>query len=174
MKQSPRFLRSRLACATVMIAGLWAIGCAGELPPGVTGQGGTTGGGAGTTGTGGTNGAPPCDAVGKLFANTSKCSSPSGCHANAVQGIDLMSPGLVARLVGKMPPSTSPSCASSGMPYLVPNSNPPMGLLLTKLMNPAPCGSPMPFVDIGGALTSEDRACIDDWALAAIQGRISQ
>jgi len=110
-----------------------------------------------------------------LFANVAKCSSPSGCHANsATAGIDLMSAGLVGRLVGQMPPTTSPLCAASTLPYLVPNSNPPTGLLLSKLMNPAPCGSPMPFVDVGGALTPSERMCIDDWALAATQGRISQ
>ena len=126
----------------------------------------------GTAGTGG--GTPPCDAVAMFLANPSKCSTEQACHANGAQGIDLKSAGVVARLVGKMPSATSPSCSANTMPYLVPNSNPPTGLLLSKLMNPAPCGSPMPFVDIGGALSDADRTCINDWALAAIQGRTTQ
>jgi hypothetical protein len=32
----------------------------------------------------------------------------------------------------------------------------------------------MPFAGIGGALTDAERTCINDWALAATQGRISQ
>jgi hypothetical protein len=110
-----------------------------------------------------------------VLGNAAKCATAGACHGpTGTQGIDLMTPGVVARLVGKMPPSNSVNCAASTMPYLVPNSNPPMGLLLTKLMNPAPCGAPMPFADIGGALSEAERTCINDWALAATQGRISQ
>jgi hypothetical protein len=154
-----------------LAVGLWAVGCAGNLDPSLVPQG--TGGTGSPQGTAGTGGPAPCDALTMILGNTSKCASV-GCHGmTAVQGVDLMSPGVVARLVGRMPPATSPSCATSTMPYLVPNSNPPMGLLLSKLMEPVPCGSVMPFAGIGGALTPADMTCITEWSLAAIQGRIN-
>jgi hypothetical protein len=164
-------LKFRFALTAALAIGLSAIGCAGNIDPSLLPTGSA---GSGGSGTGGTSGTAPCDAVTMLLGNANKCATAGACHApGGPGGLDLMSPGIVARLVGKMANPTL-SCASNAMPYLVANSNPPMGLLLTKLMNPAPCGSPMPFVDIGGPLSDGDRACINDWALAATQGRISQ
>ena len=170
--QALAHVKSKYILFPVLMVGLWAVGCAGNIDPSLISGSAGTGGPAGSAGTTGT---APCDALGMILGNVNKCAAASACHGpTGTQGIDLMTPGVVARLVGKMPPATSTNCAASPMPYLVANSNPPMGLLLTKLMDPAPCGSPMPFAGIGGALTDADRMCINDWALAATQGRISQ
>jgi len=99
---------------------------------------------------------------------------PGICHAmggEAVAGIDFASPGIAARLVNKT--STSASCSPVTTPYLVPNSNPAQGLLLQKLMDPPPCGLIMPFGGGGGPVTTEDSACLNDWATAVAAGRIN-
>jgi hypothetical protein len=138
---------------------VFGTACPGSLD--MTGAGGTMG----TGGTGGAcvpSGAAPCDAF-AMFSGQ-RCSA-LGCHgAGLPNGIDMQSPGLSARLLGKM--STSATCAPSGKPYLVPNSNPATGLLIDKLHPSPPCGSIMPFADIGGVLTSEEMACIMDWSTA--------
>lgn len=167
--QALAHVKSKFILFPTLAVGLWAAGCAGSIDPSLL----TGSGGSGGPGTAGTTGTAPCDAFGMILGNAAKCATAGACHGpTGTQGVDLMTPGVVARLVGKM--STTATCGASGMPFLVAGSNPPTGLLLTKLDAAPPCGAKMPFADIGGVLSASDLACINDWALAATQGRISQ
>jgi hypothetical protein len=96
----------------------------------------------------------------------------SNCHgAVGPQGVDLMSPGLVGRLLNVK--SASATCGSSAMAYLVPCSNPATGLLIDKLNATPTCGVSMPFGGFGGDLNPQEIACINDWATAVTTGRIT-
>jgi hypothetical protein len=165
-------LSSRSVLLAALAVGLWAVGCAGNIDPSLLPSGQAGAGGPGTGGSTGTGGAP-CDAVSMLLANPSKCGTASGCHgATSTQGIDFTAPGLVGRLVGKMPAGASPLCSTSTMPYLVASSNPATGLLFDKLKATPSCGLTMPFGGIGGAITPDEMTCLNDWATAATTGRI--
>jgi len=160
--------RSSFFPASILVlASLALFGCPGSLDPSLTGTGtGCSGGGSGV-----------CDAPTMLFASidTSKgCGSNAGCHGATQKesGLDLVSPGVVGRLLGKMPdPTLSESCKSSTEQYLIANTMPAQGLLIDKL-NSGNCGSPMPF-PIGG-LPADLRTCLMDWATAVTTGMITQ
>jgi hypothetical protein len=47
-------------------------------------------------------------------------------------------------------------------------ANPAESLLLTKLMDPAPCGDPMPLAS-PTPISADDRQCITDWVNAEAQ-----
>jgi hypothetical protein len=155
-------------------------GCGGgALQP--TGAGGTTGTGAssgpaGTSGAAGTSGTI-CDAPALVFqsADTLRgCGSDAGCHGatNHESGLDLVSPGVIARLLDKAPdPVTSVSCMGIKTPYLISNSNPAKGLLIDKLISTPSCGSPQPF-PLGG-LPADQMNCLMQWATAVTTGAIT-
>ena len=161
--RSPTLAALALAVA---VAGL--TGCPGSLDPSLTGTG--TGGSGGTSGV--------CDAPMMLFQSTdlqTGCGSNAACHGATAKesGLDLVSAGVVARLLDKAPdPTMSVSCPNSTMPYLISNTNPAQGLLLDKLNNPASCGSPMPYPV--GNLGSAQKACLLQWATAVTTGMITQ
>jgi hypothetical protein len=78
----------------------------------------------------------------------------TGCHsANAAQ-VDLVSPGVAARLIGKK--STSDDCMNR--PFIATDGS--ASLLIEKLRSPAPCGSTMP---IGAPLTTAETMCLTQW-----------
>src|SRR5215813_13652133 len=110
------------------VAGVGLTGCPGSLDPSLTG---------GTGGTGGTSGV--CDAPMMLFQSTDLqmgCGSNSACHGATAKesGLDLVSAGVVARLLDKAPdPASSVSCSASTMPYLISNTSPAQGLMIDKL-----------------------------------------
>ena len=160
-------LRTMLLLAAVLAN----LGCAGGLEGPPTGAGGTMGTGGTQGSCAPSTGPTPCDAVGTIFA-TQRCSM-SNCHgAIGPEGIDLMSPGLVARLLGVK--SESPVCGGNAMPYLERCSNPARGLLLDKLTQvPPACGEPMPYGGFGGELNPQELACINEWATAVTTGRIT-
>lgn len=106
---------------------------------------------------------PVCpDVVSEILSNPQGCAA-LGCHAAEANqaGLDLESPDLVGRLTN-MP--ASPTC--SGL-LLIDPAFPEMSLLTTKLVAPAPCGSPMP---LGALLPDEDVACLQSWLQAEIGG----
>lgn len=83
----------------------------------------------------------------------SRCAT-AGCHAQkgAAVGLDLESPGLVARVSG----ATAQSSACSGKSVLD-RQKPEQSLLYTKLIDPPACGARMP---LGGALAAADIDCM--------------
>jgi hypothetical protein len=149
---------------------LW-VGCAGDLrDPGrfaflYDGDGGLTdsGSSSGTRDSGGNGGSmdasmpvtPPAAApacVTALFKM--KCGS-IGCHAPGGTQVDLVSANVSTRLVGK-PSSSQLLC--KGRTLVSPTGA--SSLLIDKIMDPPPCGSPMP---VTGSLTDADRSCLTDW-----------
>lgn len=164
MKQTLARPPARFVLLASLLLGVANVACPGGLGE-ETGTGGTGGGGAGGTGGGACvpSGPPPCDAFNTIFAGQ-RC-SVAGCHgAGAPLEIDLQSPGVTARLLDKK--STSAMCGGAQQPYLVPNSNPATGLFMDKFLATPPCGVYMPFLGFGGDLTSQEMACIADWATA--------
>jgi len=170
----------------VLFAG--TSGCAGDLDPslipgtaGTQGQSGTSGG-AGTMGTAGTGGGgTACDAPTMVFKSTASGISCTTCHsktgaATLGAGLDLESAGVGARLLGKGPVKDTTggaACMAQTKPYLVPNSNPPDGLLFDKTdatkFAALNCGSQMP---IGGMLTPAQQTCLSSWAAGVIAGTV--
>jgi hypothetical protein len=102
----------------------------------------------------------PCDAAPVL---ASACGMTI-CHEPTVVssgGLDLTSPGVAARLLDVAPTGDKASQCPNEGPYLVRGSVPAMGLLLSKITNSPPCGSPMPTL---GTLNPDQVACITEWA----------
>jgi hypothetical protein len=86
-----------------------------------------------------------------------KCATGAGCHVAEAPGgdLDLVSPGLAARLVDV------PASSTCGGTLLVDSSDPEASLLYQKVLDSAPCGSRMP---LGGApLVDVERACLLEW-----------
>lgn len=96
---------------------------------------------------------PGLDVVTDILASAT-CSGP-GCHAAEAPNVapDLISPGVADRLVNV----ATAGCTDR---FLVDSANPAASYLLESL-KPAPgCGSQMP---IGGVLTAEEIACVEEW-----------
>ncbi len=79
----------------------------------------------------------------------------SGCHSTTdkVQGLDLQSPAVAARLVG--------ACATEGSGLLVDPSSPGQSILYQKLSPDPPYGARMPSGK--PALDDATRACVLTW-----------
>ena len=159
------------ATAGAVLAAL--AGCAGNLDPSLVPGAGGSGNSLGQGAAGGT-GPTVCDAPTMVFA--ASCGLP-GCHAaNSVGGggLDLVSAGVVARLLGQGPSTNvaaGASCASAGKPYLVAGSNPATGLLMDKMdAGKVTCGSVMSQL---GQLTSSQLTCLSAWATAVTTGVIT-
>ena len=97
-------------------------------------------------------GAPCGDVVAKIFVP--KCGS-SNCHGSSApqQGLDLVSAGVAARVVGM----TAKGCATT----LADPENPEASLLYTKLAPNPPCGGQMPLAQ--PPLSDADAACVLKW-----------
>ena len=78
----------------------------------------------------------------------------TGCHDRSSAILDLVSPGVQARLLDKA--STSATCR----PRVFIDGNGGASLLIDKLDSAPPCGSPMPLI---GMLNTADRTCLADW-----------
>jgi hypothetical protein len=139
---------------------LTCMSCAGELDdPGRFGflfdgdDGGTTAPrdmDAAAPGPGPQPSAPPVCVTALL----NKSCGLAGCHNATAPQIDLASPGVQSRLVGKK--STSDEC--SNRTYVTTDGSP--SLLIQKIMDSPPCGLKMP---IGPALTTAETTCLTDW-----------
>lgn len=92
------------------------------------------------------------DVVARIFQP--QCGS-SGCHGTMApqQALDLVSPGVAARVVG----ATGKGCAGT----LADPSNPQASLLYSKLLSRPPCGAQMPLAQ--PPLGSADVACVLAW-----------
>jgi len=82
----------------------------------------------------------------------------TGCHGatGAQQDLDLVSPGVAARVVGV----SGVSCATT----LADPANPEASLIYQKLSPTPPCGAPMPLAR--PSLSDEDAACVLAWIAA--------
>ncbi len=170
-------LRARSFAVVGAVAGAVLVGlagCPGELDPSLLpggsnnplGQAGSGGGGSGAT---------VCDAPQMVFA--ARC-AVAGCHsANSAggAGLDLVSAGVVGRLLGQGPSTNvaaGAACDSVGKPYLVAGSNPAAGLLMDKMDSAkVTCGSTMSAL---GQLNSSQLACLSAWATAVTTGVVTQ
>jgi hypothetical protein len=135
---------------------------------GASGSNGGVGGNLGAAGGAGIG----CD-VAPIIVK-SGCTIDGVCHGTMpAAGLDLLSPGWEARLLGGAPTRGAgllekTMCADQGRVYLVPGSNPAVGLLMDKLRPNPPCGHQMPY----GlpALQPADVACFQAWATALTTG----
>jgi hypothetical protein len=95
------------------------------------------------------------DVVANVFVP--KCGS-SNCHGSSApqQGLDLVSAGVAARVVGM----TAKACAAT----LADPENPEASLLYTKLAPNPPCGGQMPLAQ--SPLSDAETACVLKWIAA--------
>ena len=108
-------------------------------------------------------GAPLCDARTEVFPVL--CATAI-CHEGTLNGLDLLAPGVDERVLDV--PARGNHCASSGL-RIVDSQQPARSLLLLKLSEQPPCGSPMPLGSGPAGLTARQRACLDDY-VAALAG----
>jgi hypothetical protein len=104
--------------------------------------------------------AGPPDCIQTLFSKTCGLSS---CHSAGTPQIDLVSAGLVDRLVDQLAPDNPPTSKCQGRTLV--SSDGSASLLIDKLSSSPPCGSPMP---LGLAATSDQKQCVSDW-VASLQ-----
>jgi len=107
-------------------------------------------------GAAGTMSAGACgDVVARIF--TPSCGG-TGCHSAVApqQDLDLVSPGVAARVVGVS--------AKQCVQVLADPANPEQSLLYQKLAVKPPCGAQMPLAR--PALSSADVACVLGWIAA--------
>src|SRR5262249_6147270 len=146
-RRKTSFFRASLAALALVAAGTTLGGCPGTLDPSLL-----------------DSGPKVCDAPTLVLAMDNMqtgCGSNTGCHAATAHeaGLDLVTAGVVGRLLGKAPnPTTSVSCMASTTQYLIANTMPAQGLLIDKLSSPPSCGSAMPF-PLGG-LPATQRTCL--------------
>ena len=159
--EKPRATAVQLAVAAALCL---LAGCPGELPnkaefeayaaahgdagaPDTNSQAGTS---AGTAATGACG-----DVVARIFVPT--CGG-TGCHSATApqQGLDLVSPGVAARVVGVS--------AKQCLQLLADPQNPEQSLMYQKLLPKPACGAPMPLAR--PALSSSDIACVLGWIAA--------
>ena len=116
---------------------------------------------AGTSAIGGTGGAPiappggsppPPACVVDVLAG--RCAGLE-CHGPGALEVDLISPGVIARLVNR---PSSPNLLCAGRTYIATDGSP--SLLLDKLRSAPPCGSRMP---LKGNLGAQQVDCLVDW-----------
>jgi hypothetical protein len=114
-------------------------------------------GGLNSQGEGGNPGSGTCDPVTQIFPMT--CAT-APCHsAAAMQNhLDLQSPGLPERLVGKQ--------AFGGPGLLIDPMNPDDSVLYLKVTSTPPFGFQMPLV--GGPLSQDQVECIKTWVENAV------
>jgi hypothetical protein len=120
------------------------------------------------------NSADPTGAPPPTATTSSGCGDPttsifpascaaSACHGSSSPqaGLDLASPGLPGRLVGKM--------ASGGPGFLIdPSGDPDKSILYSKLTATPPYGLQMPMV--GPKLDDTEMACMRAWISSSVGG----
>jgi hypothetical protein len=118
-------------------------------PPVVSAEGGAGGDSGGSSNSSDASACP--DVPTGIFAPT--CAT-AGCHdaKDKVQGLDLQSPDLFARLAGVQ--------ATEGPGLLIDRTSPPQSVLYTKLTATPPFGARMP---LNGAMGDATIACVLAW-----------
>jgi hypothetical protein len=140
--------RRAYAAGIVLLGGLLLAGCPGTLKDEARFLTGSGGGGA----------AACPDVPTQLFP--SSCGI-AGCHAppTAAEGLDLVSPGVAARVVGV----AAMECAG----ILADPSDPTGSMIYRKIEGPPPCGALMPLGQ--PMLSASDIACVETWIAGAGQ-----
>lgn len=87
----------------------------------------------------------------------------AACHGDGATQVDLVSPGVAARLVGQQAGAAG-MCA--GRVFVSADGS--ESLLLDKLSDAPPCGSKMPLV--GAALADAELKCVMDWVASLAGG----
>jgi hypothetical protein len=125
----------------------------GEAGAGTTNQAGTSSNNAGSAGSAGSGACG--DVVTRIFVPS--CGG-TGCHGAVApqQGLDLVSPGVTARVVGV--------AAKQCLQLLADPQNPEESLMYQKLFVKPDCGAQMPLAR--PALSSSDTACVLAWIAA--------
>ena len=160
----------RLLRSFVCTAGLgWALlGCPGSLENPDLFLSGNPGNDAGAGADGGSgfvcSADSTIDPLGDLLTNSASCAM-AGCHAaGSIYGVYA---GDLSDLVDV--DSSQAACEEGGTPLkYVDSANPANSLIITKLADPPPCGSPMPLV--GGPLQANEIACITEYIEALASG----
>jgi hypothetical protein len=148
---------------------LLCLGCAGDLRDpgrfaflydtdgGASGSGGSSGSGNKDAGSGkdASSSMPPAAAPACVTALFKKTCGSIGCHAAGGTQVDLVSANVERRLVDK-PSSTLLPC--KGRTLVAADGSD--SLLIDKITDPPPCGSPMP---VTGSLSDDDRSCLTNW-----------
>ena len=105
--------------------------------------------------TGMDSGTQPMTAAPSCAVNLfSKTCGLAGCHSTGAPQVDLVSANVASRLVDK-PSSNNLECKGRTLVSTSGDS-----LLIDKLSDDPPCGSPMP---VGGTLSDKDRTCLTTW-----------
>ena len=109
---------------------------------------------------------PGIDPLADLLTNSASCAM-AGCHAaGSLYGVYA---GDLSDLVDV--DSSQAACEDGGTPLkYIDSANPANSLIITKLADPPPCGSPMPLV--GWAAQPNDIACITEYVEALAAGDI--
>lgn len=135
--------RRTIGIALVLGATAWLAGCPGPPPAAERPLDGAGGGGGACS-----------DVETQIFAE--RCGA---CHGadHPAKGLDLVSPGLAARVVGK---PAQEGCAG----ILADPQHPEESALYTKLLEAPGCGARMP---VGSApLSEEEMSCVKEWIAA--------
>lgn len=170
-----RSFHAAMLASSLTLAAFLLVACPGTLDDkerflvdagsaGKTGTAGNGSGGGAVSEAGSDAGADPdagpnlgaCgDVVQRIFVPS--CGG-TGCHGStgAQQDLDLVSPGVAARVVGVPGIGCSATLADP--------ANPEASLIYQKLSPTPPCGSPMPLAR--PALSDEDVACVRAWIAA--------
>jgi hypothetical protein len=85
------------------------------------------------------------------------------CHDGAINGLDLIAPGLDERVLDV--PAAGTDCGKTTLP-LVDSQRPERSLILQKLSEAPPCGSPMPLGSGPSGLTQDQLSCIQAFVRA--------
>jgi hypothetical protein len=172
-----------LGLLDIILTSVGLMGCPGSLDPtllnNATGMGGTSG-------AGGTGGIATCDVTAIFTQQVGYGCATSGCHDTAsaplaAAGLDLtLNATIGSRLVGVASPgdtNASGTQACAGQTYLVPMSNPPMGLLIDKITLPnnsaGLCGQAMPYPGTS-RLSAAQQTCVEQWAEGLIMAAGAQ
>jgi hypothetical protein len=137
------------ACSLAAACGDDASAAAQRAEAGTPAAAGTDAPAAGASGS-----AAACDAPRDVFPLV--CGT-SICHDGPVNRLDLIAPGVAERLLDV--PAAGVHCATSGL-LLVDSQQPEHSLLLAKLTEQPPCGSPMPLGSGPAGLTQTQLDCI--------------
>lgn len=115
-------------------------------------------------------GSGSCDAlpIFDLRCSGSSCHGPGPGPGGGplAGGVDLVSPGIAARLYDQ--PGQSDACKDDPSPLLDP-TNVDNSMLLTKLLSTHTCGEPMPMPNPPNGLSEEELACVRSWLQGIIR-----
>jgi hypothetical protein len=164
-----RIRKGYFAPAALLGAAISVVGCAGDLPSTFTNNN-SSGSGSGTnsSGSGSSSSGASCADVPTVTFPMSCGMGNVTCHiANASPigatfGLDLVSPNVASRLVGVKSHEPAMAMVPPGT-LLIDPANPMKSAIYTKLLDPPPYASRMPFIP--PYLDPSVEACILQWVM---------